>query len=71
MKISLQTWNAILLGPAVLALSYLSQPSAKPDLGGRAVAIGVIFYLAIPIIILLIVDGIKIYQHYQKKAPLK
>ena len=64
MKISLQSWNAILLGPAVLALTYLSQTPAKPDPGGKAVAYGVLFYLAIPIVILLIVDGIKIYKYY-------
>lgn len=71
MKISLQSWNAILLGPAVLALTYLSQAQSKPDPGGRAAAFGILFYLAIPVVILLIVDGIKIQQHFSKRGKIK
>ncbi len=71
MKISLQSWNAILLGPAALALTYLSQTPAKPDPGGKVVALGVLFYLAIPIAILLVVDSIKIKQHYSNKGKIK
>ncbi len=71
MKISLQTWNAILLGPTALALTYLSQTPSKPDPGGKLVALGVIFYLAIPVVILLIVDAIKFQQHFSKKGKLK
>jgi hypothetical protein len=65
MKISLQSWNALLLGPFVLCMTYLSGTTAKADAAGRAVAIGIIFYLAIPVTILLIVDAIKLYQYLQ------
>lgn len=71
MKISLQSWNAILLGPAALALTYLSQTPSKPDPGGKAAALGILFYLAIPIVILLIVDGIKIQQYFSKKGKIE
>ena len=67
MKISLQTWNAILLGPFAIALAYLSQASSKADVGGRAVAVGVLFYLIIPVIILLVVDVIKLRQFYKSR----
>lgn len=67
MKISLQTWNAILLGPSVLALTYLSQTPLKADPVGRVVAFGLILYLALPVLILLIVDSIKIYHYVQRR----
>ena len=63
MKLSLQTWNGILLGPFVLSLTYLSQPSSSADIGSRAVAIGIIFYLIIPVLVLLTVDVIKLRQY--------
>ena len=66
MKMRLSTWHAILLGPTVLALQYLTIAGIPP--ANRAVAIGIIFYLVIPVIILLVVDGIKIYQRYSKKG---
>ncbi|MEO7617452.1 MAG: hypothetical protein ABIS59_01270 [Candidatus Saccharibacteria bacterium] len=67
MKISLQSWNALLLGPFVLCLTYLSGTTAYADVAGRAVAIGLMIYLSLPVLILLIVDGVKLRQYLQNR----
>ncbi len=67
MKLRLSTWNILLLGSSFIAANYLFLPTTKNDPGGRALAIGVLFYLVIPVIILLVVDGMKIYQYYRGK----
>lgn len=65
MKITLPTWHAVLLGPLILAAQYLSVPGTS--LANRAVAIGLIFYLAIPAIVLLVVDVIKVRQYLKQR----
>jgi hypothetical protein len=58
MKLRLSTWNAILLGPFVLAAQYLTTPNVSP--ANRAVAMGILLYLALPALVVLIVDAIKL-----------
>lgn len=65
MKLSLQTWNAILLGPFILAVQLLSDRNISTP--SRALATGLLLYLAIPVIILLIVDTIKLYQYLKRR----